>query len=1368
MNTYDKIERVRSADVPAYIGRILDAAGTPVGTCFQVAPQVLVTAWHVVDHLNAGAEGDIVAVDALDRGMPTATARVVRVDRLHDLAVLVAEEPLADDIAKLIATDGLALSTEVAITAVPYVPDRGHSYQLLTAVGLWRGPVMRDEQVALGRLSCPDMLPGMSGAPVRRVADDAVVGVVSARYNSADGWLRDSVWVARIEDLAPLLVGLADIAIANMAIGGDLYAGMEEYLRALHRRLGQVASYHPPTASFDDLRIPVRVRQHAAAPMPTDSTNTFLIDFGGTATRQVYDRKGGSQQLQDLKPGESSTARWSFIRDTVQVGVIIGDPGYGKSWLLRHEGRIAAAEALISWSQDPVSTRIPLHMRLVTFARALFSQMPDAAPLQEIPYVALTDIAKAAVAAAEAELRPQLDVPLPESVRRDLQGRVATGQHITILLDRWDEVHDSRHRVFLRDVLTRLARQIKGSSRLLLTSRIVGFDNPIESYGLERFADFELVSLSDSDVEKYADVWLGKDSDARHAFRKALLASRTLRTLCRVPLLSGFCCWLAKDGVLPASRAALYEQFLFKLLRSGWRAPASVDDTGRIHLKLRLLEEIAWSSTTVASGAWHDTVTADQILQCVSMFDGTPELQRTAPFARSTILSELTEHDGLLTAAWTPASGMDAGTVPYLFLHRTLQEYLVARRLGRLYSGDVQDRLAVLQLVKSHAGSHADWSQVVPLLAGYLAQSGQSPRRLVSDLWDTVRTADPFHDRLFAMCEVLLELPKSLAVDCIPVTLPSMLALISHSVVQDERYPATRYLASLPGGECARLLRACLTSAAWRVRAASCASLVGRKEYETELLARLNDPVAQVATRAATALAPNGDRILGPLMDRFSGELESDGRFCGDFAIAMLDAGASWREVLVPLVCKGKRAALDELADHFTWEDPALFEWLRQHRVSDDEAVRIAVAHVLRYFERDAAEAAHILVTMGEDEEINVAGAASESLQHLCLRQRGLFASLSVDWESHVVSSDVLVRAKCALMLRASREVPDSRPLLHRLLADPDAGVGLMAALSLIELEPSEPSARRYMLDVTKRGNVSGAPKFLKDFRSDNSEHAKELGLAMDEAIAGTSSPKFLVGLLRALSGADVLAATEYAARILSTTDFDPWGRDVDQRSLFWECCHLLERAGSRRHLVHLVGWSEREGSDMYVATRALLTVLGRDPSPEVLSGFLGNVGPKDVQKLRSWYLVLRGIRFDPEYQAIVGDLGDLVVAEGARSAVAAGLATSDSWARDLYGAPDDATLNLACLCAPLSPAWDIQSAIDCRLLAADRLLSRGLGIKEAPGSPAELDVALSSLAELRALLQDPTDWLKGTAQIPTSLARLEDMLDRIGARREV
>ena len=198
--------------VPGFLGRVLDGSAQPVGTCFQVVPGVLVTAWHVLDDLGAGDVDAVVQVDPLRGGEPT-QARVSRVDPVHDLAVLSAAKPLAECVPGLAATDEVELDTWVAITGVSEVEDPGHSYRYLHASGDWRGGTTRDDQVPLGRLTTTDVVPGMSGAPVRR-RDDVVIGVVSARYNSADDWLRGTVWVARVENLAPLLDGLAEVSIA--------------------------------------------------------------------------------------------------------------------------------------------------------------------------------------------------------------------------------------------------------------------------------------------------------------------------------------------------------------------------------------------------------------------------------------------------------------------------------------------------------------------------------------------------------------------------------------------------------------------------------------------------------------------------------------------------------------------------------------------------------------------------------------------------------------------------------------------------------------------------------------------------------------------------------------------------------------------------------------------------------------------------------------------------------------------------------------------------------------------------------------------------------------------------------------------------
>lgn len=209
--------------VPGYLGRILGPSQAAIGTCFQVAGDgVLVTAWHVLDALGAGDEGATVLVDDLAASSAPVAARVARVDPLHDLAVLLRESPLPATVADLWVTDAVRPFTELVVAGVSQVDDPGHEYRWLSGTGSWKGGTTRDDQVPLGLLSSSDVLPGMSGGPVRRLSDDGVVGVISGRYNTADNWLRDSVWVARVEDLLPLLTGLADLGVHDRRTTGSL------------------------------------------------------------------------------------------------------------------------------------------------------------------------------------------------------------------------------------------------------------------------------------------------------------------------------------------------------------------------------------------------------------------------------------------------------------------------------------------------------------------------------------------------------------------------------------------------------------------------------------------------------------------------------------------------------------------------------------------------------------------------------------------------------------------------------------------------------------------------------------------------------------------------------------------------------------------------------------------------------------------------------------------------------------------------------------------------------------------------------------------------------------------------------------------
>ena len=86
---------------------------------------------------------------------------------------------------------------------------------------------MWEDAVPTGRMTAEALMPGMSGAPVICDSDGAVAGVVSGRYNSPDGWLAGTVWVARTEDLLPLLDGLASVTMRQMSLAGPVDLALE-------------------------------------------------------------------------------------------------------------------------------------------------------------------------------------------------------------------------------------------------------------------------------------------------------------------------------------------------------------------------------------------------------------------------------------------------------------------------------------------------------------------------------------------------------------------------------------------------------------------------------------------------------------------------------------------------------------------------------------------------------------------------------------------------------------------------------------------------------------------------------------------------------------------------------------------------------------------------------------------------------------------------------------------------------------------------------------------------------------------------------------------------------------------------------------
>jgi predicted NACHT family NTPase len=212
--------------------------------------------------------------------------------------------------------------------------------------------------------------------------------------------------------------------------------------------------------------------------------------------------------------------------------VILGDPGFGKTWLLRYEACRLARQA-IAQLRDKTGTLADIHVPIFMPLR-LLNQSDDPIADALVTYVA----------------GPQSSGAL----RHFVQQRLHT-THYTILLDSWDEVpveepsagqpvvYAPHRRQRLGQRLEAFARQYP-QPRLLLTSRIVGYTgSPISNA-----QELELIAFDWSQVEAFVRVWLGNDEAKTQRVLAQLGQHPLVRGLARIPLMLSLLCRTAQEN----------------------------------------------------------------------------------------------------------------------------------------------------------------------------------------------------------------------------------------------------------------------------------------------------------------------------------------------------------------------------------------------------------------------------------------------------------------------------------------------------------------------------------------------------------------------------------------------------------------------------------------------------------------------------------------------------------------------------------------------------------------------------------------------------------------------------------------------------
>lgn len=195
-------------DLPNYVAKVIGADGRAKGTCFQLSPGHFITAAHVLEHLDPAIEGHRVNIQSFDDDHILSAVTVLR-DSASDLALLHSEGILKTRERNLTLRTSPRLGTEISVGGLSWSPFEDLEYTQLSGTGKWQGLTRRPDGLRMGRIESSAVTKGMSGSPVR-TRDGSIVGVISARYNSADDYLRNSVWIATSDMLLDLIEHLPD------------------------------------------------------------------------------------------------------------------------------------------------------------------------------------------------------------------------------------------------------------------------------------------------------------------------------------------------------------------------------------------------------------------------------------------------------------------------------------------------------------------------------------------------------------------------------------------------------------------------------------------------------------------------------------------------------------------------------------------------------------------------------------------------------------------------------------------------------------------------------------------------------------------------------------------------------------------------------------------------------------------------------------------------------------------------------------------------------------------------------------------------------------------------------------------------------
>lgn len=483
-----------------------------------------------------------------------------------------------------------------------------------------------------------------------------------------------------------------------------------------------------------------------------ERNNVSIRTGDADVERRLYaHRSGMDDQLREERAEPESL---DPLLDTLEVAMLLGDPGSGKSECLKG---LAVRSAKSIRDELHASLKLPDEIRLPVFAEMpavarLFGEeeeksqlrafvrdwlmplTPDGPPSQEPPPLDNKTRLLAAILKA-ATTRLNLDKADMEActgaLRRIWQdwfsptSGLSHGSSAMILLDAWDEIAESHRTDEFKRALCALSE--RPPVRLITTSRILGFEAGIldapPSAGPGAFRrTLVILPFCDNEVTEFIKAFFAKSKTANQLIQD-IATKQMVMGMIQNPLLATLVC-LAFDPSaphpvpLPARRTQVYQAVVDRLL-----GEAEARRKARGNLKKEAALQIQGILQSLAFHFFPDEVFSEAK---VADFCEKRRPRSGTALARHLSTFRQTLFDCLIASGLLVRHGADE----LRFLHLTFQEFFAASFLARAVEQQGWDnaevrvrgiaRPVMVRVIIDKKGWHPRWQEVIALTAGQL------------------------------------------------------------------------------------------------------------------------------------------------------------------------------------------------------------------------------------------------------------------------------------------------------------------------------------------------------------------------------------------------------------------------------------------------------------------------------------------------------------------------------------------------------------------------------------------------------------------------------------------------------------------------